>query len=150
MIFFCECLAFAEVAKNKMVLRYVVRSTKNGDTEMSISAKDGSVTIKRELQKLGCPRTWDKTCFAQRTYTGKISVAKVTEIIDEISKKNLFNLPKPDNSTVLGEDQYAIGILVDGEKPKYANATESTLKNNKLFKSVQTKLKKIVSTYSKI
>jgi hypothetical protein len=147
---FNECMAFAEVAKDKMVLRYVVRSTRNGDTEMSISGKDGSVTVMRELQKLGCPRTWDKTCFAQRTYNGQISVAKVSGIIDEIFKKDLFTLPKPDYYPAPGDDQYAIGILVDGEKPRYANATKSTLDSNKPFKKVQAQLQKIASKYSKI
>jgi len=148
MVFFCECLAFAETTKDKMVLRYVVRSTKNGDTEMSISAKDGSVEVKRELQKLNCPRTWDKTCFAQRTYKGKISVVEAKELIGEV--KVLFDLPKADISEVIDEDQYAIGLLVDEEKPKYANAAEGTLKNNKLFKKIQLELQKIVKRFSKI
>jgi len=149
-ILFSECIALAETAKDKMVLRYVVRSTRNGDTGMSISAKDGAVTVKRELQKLNCPRTWDKACFAERTYSGKISVAKVSEIIDEILKKDLFNLPKTNNSGEIEGDQYAIGILVDGEKPRYANATDSTINSNKPFKKIQTTLQKIASKYSKI
>lgn len=149
-ILFSDCLVFAETTKDKMVLRYVVRSTKNGDTEMSISAKDGAVTIKREMQKLGCPRTWDKSCFAQRTYDGKIAVSKINEIVDEILKKELFNLPKPNNSAVIAEDQYAIGILVDGEKPRYANAIESSLSSNKPFKKIQIQLQKIVAKFSKI
>jgi hypothetical protein len=147
-ILFSGILA-AETTKDKMVLRYVVRSTRNGDTEMSISGKDGTVTVKRELQKLNCPRTWDKTCFAERTYNGQMSVAKVSEIIDEILKVDLLNLPKQYNSGDLG-DQYAIGLLAEGETPKYANSTEKTLDSNKPFKKIRSKLQKIADRYSKI
>ena len=149
-ILFSECMQAAETSKDKMVLRYVVRSTKNGDTEMSIRAKDGTVTVTRELQKLNCPRTWDKTCFAQRTYSGKMPVAKIHGIIDEILKKGLFSLPKQNNSGQIEGDQYAIGLLIDGEDPKYANSTESTLNSNKLFKRIKTTLQKIADKYSKI
>jgi len=150
MLFSGSVVLAAETTKDKMVLRYVVRSTKNGDTEMSVSAKDGSVVVKRELQKLGCPRTWDKTCFTQRTYSGKMSVAEVRGIIDEILKKGLFDLPKQDNSGEIEGEQYAIGLLIQGEQPRYANATESTLNSNKLFKKIKTTLQKIASKYSKL
>lgn len=149
-IILCSGIVAAETSKDKMVLRYIVRSTKNGDTEMSISAKDGTVTVMRELQKLNCPRLWDKTCFAQRTYKGQISVAKVTGIIDEILKKDLFSLSGTGYYAAPGEDQYAIGILADGEQPRYANSTESILNKNKPFKKVQAKLQKIASKFSKI
>ncbi len=140
----------AENPKDKMVLRYVVRSTRNGDTELSISAKDGSVTVKRELQELGCPRTWDKTCFAERTYTGKMPVKKVRVLIDDILNKKLFDMPKEDNSGQIEGDQYAIGLLIEGKEPRYANSTDSRLDKNRVFNGIKKKLQSIVDKYSKI
>ena len=148
--FLFSAVLTAEASKDKMVLRYVVRSTRNGDTDLSISAKDGSVTVKRELQELGCPRTWDKTCFAERTYTGKMPVKKVSALIDEVLNKKLFDMPKEDNSGQLEGDQYAIGLLEEGKEPRYANSIESRLKKDKIFNVIRKKLQSIVDKHSKI
>lgn len=135
--------------KDKTVIRYVVRSTVKGDTELLITAKDGSITIKREVPKPGCKRIWDKTCFDNKVYKGNMSSQRAKGLIDEILSKKLFDAPKTDQHPAPGEDSYSIGLLEEGKKPMYANLIQSRMDKDQDFKKIRNKFQSIISKYAK-
>lgn len=122
-------------------LRYALRSM-NGDTEVTILST-GNVTIKQELQKLGCSRPWDKTCFVEKTYTGKITEKEFSSLIKKAKKlkKQKEEVPMP------GTNQYSIGIITK-EKKDFFNTTD--LNYDKRYKNLQEKLNNLVVKFSKI
>jgi hypothetical protein len=127
------------------VIRYVVRSTANGDVEMYINTASGKTKVKKEIKKAGCMKLWEKSCFEEKNYDFSITKAKVKKLMDSIKKNKIFTLelnylPKP------GEEQYSIGFLEKNKKAQYVNCTQTKLEEQPGFKKVQQELQKIVDS----
>lgn len=138
-------ISISACSASTTVLRYAVRSTLQGDTEMSIELSDGTFEIRKEIKKPKCNDLWDKKCFDEKIYKGKVSTKLVKKIVDKITKAELF-VSKIDAFPKPGEEQYSIGLLEEGKKPQYANCTQSKLDAYPKYKSIQKELQKIVDS----
>ena len=129
-------------------LRYVVRSTMNGDTELLIDTVSFKTTVRKELMKPGCNKPWEKSCFDEKKLEFLLSKKTIQALMNSIKKNKVFDL-KIDDLPQPTENQYSIGLLEKATKPKYVNCVHGKLDEYPGIKKVQQQFQKIVDSEMK-
>lgn len=131
--------------KKDTVLRYVIRSTIKGDTELLVNTRDGSYNLSRDVKKKGCEELWNTACFEKKVIEGKFDISEINNIVVKIKKAKLYeSIDRSAQIPAPNEEQYSIALITEGVTPKYANLKHSNLNKHKNYNDIKKSLDKLI------